>query len=103
VIVNRKPIRYSEISQLTRIAVSRKILSVGHVGRRLWTGAETMTTSKSRKEHMSDIRDAIEEIDADLEGALEELKEIRQRIADLKEDKRWRVEAYRYLKAGGNP
>jgi predicted nucleic acid-binding Zn-ribbon protein len=62
-------------------------------------------TRVERRETMSDLRDAIEEINSDLDGArdelkdaLETLKEIRQRIAGLKEDKAWRVSAYRFLK-----
>jgi chromosome segregation ATPase len=68
----------------------------------------TATTAKGRKEEMQQLKDMIAEIDGDLDGAQEELrdaleaiKEIRQRIANLKEDKAWRSEAYRFLKAGG--
>jgi chromosome segregation ATPase len=60
-----------------------------------------MTTAKPRKEQMSELKDAIEEIDVELEGALEELREVRERIANLREDRKWRVEAIRFLKAGG--
>jgi prefoldin subunit 5 len=56
-------------------------------------------TKTERRETMSDLKDAIEEIDSDLEGALEELKEIRNRIETLRESRKWRVEAYRSLKA----
>jgi prefoldin subunit 5 len=56
-------------------------------------------TKTERKETMSDLKDAIEEIDSELEGALEELKEIRNRIETLRESRKWRVEAYRSLKA----
>lgn len=64
------------------------------------------TASKTRRDQMVELKDAIEEIDADMDGvreelkdALEALKEIRQRIANLKEDKAWRVSAWKFLKA----
>jgi chromosome segregation ATPase len=63
------------------------------------TGADAMTTKT--REAMAELKDAIEEIDCELEGALEELKEIKERIRNLREDRKWRLEAYRFLKAGG--
>ena len=60
-----------------------------------------MTTTATRREQMAELKDAIEEIDAELEGALEELREIRGRIANPREDKAWRASANRFLKAGG--
>jgi predicted nucleic acid-binding Zn-ribbon protein len=65
-----------------------------------------MTTAEKR-ETLSDLRDKVEEINSDLDSAKDELadalkavREIRQRIADLREDKAWRVEAIKFLKAG---
>jgi hypothetical protein len=55
--------------------------------------------TKADRETASDLKDAIEEIDAELEGALEELKEVRERIEALREGRKWRVEAIRFLKA----
>ena len=73
-------------------------LSVGSSGPETPKGAEPMTTA-GRKETMAELKGAILEIDDELSGALDELKEIRERIEALKEGRRWRVEAYRFLKA----
>jgi chromosome segregation ATPase len=61
---------------------------------------EPSMTKAETRETMSDLRDAIEEIDGELESALEELKELKATIEALKEGRKWRVEAYRFLKAG---
>ena len=56
-------------------------------------------TKAERREMISDLRSAVEEIGDELSGALDELKELRERIEALREAKAWRVEAIRYLKA----
>jgi predicted nucleic acid-binding Zn-ribbon protein len=62
------------------------------------TATKTMTKAE-RREQMSDLKDAILEINDDLESKREELKELLNEIETLKESKKWRVEAYRFLKA----
>jgi chromosome segregation ATPase len=57
-----------------------------------------MTTAEKR-ETLGDLRDAVVEINDELESALDELKEIKARIEALREQKRWRVEAIKFLKA----
>lgn len=57
-------------------------------------------TATQKRETLSELKDAIEEIDAELLGAMEELKEVQQRIAGLKADRAWRIEARKYLKSG---
>lgn len=52
------------------------------------------------RETLTQLREAVDEIDSDLEGAMEEYREIRERIAALREDRRWRLSAIAYLKAG---
>jgi uncharacterized coiled-coil DUF342 family protein len=61
-----------------------------------------MTTSKTRKEQMSDLRDAIGEISDELAQKREELKELLNEIDTLKEAKAWRVSALKHLRAGGS-
>jgi predicted nucleic acid-binding Zn-ribbon protein len=58
-----------------------------------------MTAAKSRKEQMSDLKDAILEITDELASKREELRELLDEIETLKEGKKWRVSAYRFLKA----
>ena len=55
--------------------------------------------NRKRKETMAELKDAILDIDAELESALDDLKELRNRIETLRESRKWRVEAYRSLKA----
>ncbi len=55
-----------------------------------------MTTAD--RQTARDLRDAVNDIDADLSSALDELAELRQRIANLKEDRSWRVAALKHLK-----
>jgi predicted nucleic acid-binding Zn-ribbon protein len=55
-------------------------------------------TPAARKETMTELKDAIVEISDELESAMDELKELKARIEALKEGKKWRVEAYRFLK-----
>jgi hypothetical protein len=56
-------------------------------------------TKAERREQMGELRDAILEINDDLESKREELKELLNEIDTLKESKKWRVEAFRFLKA----
>lgn len=60
-------------------------------------------TRAERREQMGELRDAIIEINDDLESKREELKELKNDIDTLKEAKKWRVEAYRFLKAQHQP
>jgi chorismate mutase len=61
----------------------------------------TAAEKTKRRETLEGLKDAIEEIDAELIGAVEELREVRERIAGLKADRKWRLEAHRYVRAGG--
>jgi septal ring factor EnvC (AmiA/AmiB activator) len=56
-------------------------------------------TKAERREKMSDLRDAILEINDDLESKRGDLKDLLAEIEALKEQKAWRVSAYRFLKA----
>ena len=56
-------------------------------------------TKAERKELIADLRDQVAEISDDLAGAMEEYREIRERIETLKEGRRWRLEAIAYLKS----
>jgi chromosome segregation ATPase len=62
-------------------------------------GAEPMTTAT--REQISELRDAIADISDELSSKQEEARELLAEIAALKEGKKWRVEAIRFLKAGG--
>ncbi|MGP0070172.1 MAG: hypothetical protein ACLQGP_42060 [Isosphaeraceae bacterium] len=57
-------------------------------------------TKAERREAMSDLRDAILEINDDLASKRDELRELLAEIDALKEQKAWRVSAYRFLKDG---
>ena len=56
-----------------------------------------MTTAETR-ETMTELRDAILEINDDLAVKKEELRELLNEIETLKEAKAWRVEALKFLK-----
>lgn len=56
--------------------------------------------TKADRETLTDLRDAVGEISDDLESAMDDLKELRERIEALREQKRWRVEAIKFIKAG---
>jgi hypothetical protein len=57
-----------------------------------------MTTAE-RRETMTELREAIEEIDGELGSAIYDLGEIRNRIETLREARAWRVAALKDLKA----
>lgn len=59
---------------------------------------DTMTAAQ-RRETRRDLREAIEEIDADLESKLSDLAELKAEIAALREQRAWRAEAMRALKS----
>ena len=55
-------------------------------------------TREQLKDWHSDVRAEVEEIDADLAGAYEELKEIQERIAGLKDWRADRIATLKYIK-----
>lgn len=54
----------------------------------------TKTTRETREE----LRDAILELNDDLECALDEYRELKARIEAMREQRAWRIAAYRDLK-----
>jgi predicted nucleic acid-binding Zn-ribbon protein len=55
--------------------------------------------TKADRETLTDLRDAVAEINDDLESAMDDLVELKARIEALREQKAWRVEAIKFLKA----
>jgi predicted nucleic acid-binding Zn-ribbon protein len=56
--------------------------------------------TKADRETLTDLRDAVAEINDELESAMDDLVELKARIEALREQKRWRVGAIKFIKAG---